>query len=269
MWPNSYSDHSDIWSYHHQSARFQNEMQVKRISALGVIRSLFFFVQSCFVNVGTVCQSVHQGVGGAGGAQDSGATLEILSMEWRSCETKRRVSASSSSWLEVDRWVDRQTDRQTCYTLKADKSLIPTSFMNFHKYQDICKTWRCLWPVLQPSTIWAAHVWASPFKSFCGSHTNICWHILTGWRSGRGLLSCSDTPMPTERCVSSSWQPQTQRPLDCRSLTAESPPPPESHRHTHTCPCQWTLITENLLNCSRNCSSRTGWLFLHYKKNKE
>lgn len=82
----------------------------------------------------------------------------------------------------------------------------------------------------------AQHVWPSPFKSFYGSHTHIRWHILTRWRTGRGLLSCSGTPMPTERCVSSSWRPQTRRPLDCRSLTAESPLPPETHTHTSHVP---------------------------------
>lgn len=142
--------------------------------------SFFFLFRAVLLTLAlSVCQSVHQGVGGAGGAQDSGATLEILSMEWRSWETKRRVSASSSSWLEVDKWVGRQTDRQKCYN---NKSLIPSSFMNFHKYQDICKTWR------SPARHGAQHMFGLHLSraSMEATHTSVG----TYWPDGGVGVAC-------------------------------------------------------------------------------
>lgn len=109
MWPNSYRDHSEIWSYHHQSARLQNEMQVKRINALGVIKSFFF------VNVGTVCLSV-----GPSGSRWSWRSSGLRGYVGDPVDGMKelRDQAKSLCFLQqltgggqVGRWAGRQTDR--------------------------------------------------------------------------------------------------------------------------------------------------------------
>lgn len=123
----------------------------------------------------------------SGDVQESGLSCEILSMDWRSWETRWRVSASPISWLETE----RQVSRLRMTFLSSENSHKMTMAVRISVRPQICQQ-----PVGGSCVLYVMDMWWRHHLRVSQVTLQTCGQMLTEGSSGRGLPSYSGAQKP-------------------------------------------------------------------------